>query len=846
MQNDGDMRIFLPDNAILRLNFLRYSLIGIAFVFWEGDPLSSHDRLSKIPRLAVLIFITCTWVSIALWGTGVSTARAWQEAFPVVVNNRFAAPQANSSKVIHSRLSGFGIPFRIDNSDGKYVEVQLYKSIDQGRSWEFHDRQQTSGTEFPFKSNGEGEYWFAMKILDRDRRLVPEGDPTAELKVMIDLTKPELEFAVKTDPAGRIVCQWQASDRFLDLSATQLQYRVQFSASNDSSQQGRDSQWQNVALNPPASVPGGIYTDQLAFWPDTSSTNIQLRMAVKDLAGNFAVAGRQTVVQAPAWRASNRSTARPTDRPAADPRSVNSPENIRSMKCNDGSCELKQPASDPVVWKNAFYSKLRSQENQRLRQSTAAAQPQKPKVPAMQVGSTPEFAPPPTPEGWVINSGSGDAGASARTVVPRPLQSVAKPPVHPPRSIQKPPTHRPRTFSSPHGTASSAPPTPMPRRERSPQPSGNGYSGDVWESNVQRSGSDTQVSVGTTRSPDPTMLPIPSRSGRSTGPADYVPSNPSTFEARGDAVVSSSSTQFPFNQYRGLAHGKPPVNPDAQVAPGVPPSIFQPLSRTASTDSANARPSDRARVFNSGFTRPGRVAEAGQRAVETQFASRPGNVGRPSINGPTKSNTQIISTRRFRLSYDINAIDPSGVGRVDLWITEDQGRSWQLWGNDPDRTSPFPVEVKNEGLFGFRVVIHSRDGLTGEGPSSGDDADMWVRVDTQSPLAQITSVPYGRGKEVGRLVINYRVADPFLTLRPVRISYSRAPQGPWTIIEDNLRNEGRYLWKVDRAVPDRIFLRIEAMDQAGNTGTHVLSQFVDVSGLVPRGTIRSVEPVGVR
>ena len=121
-----------------------------------------------------------------------------------------------------------------------------------------------------------------------------------------------------------------------------------------------------------------------------------------------------------------------------------------------------------------------------------------------------------------------------------------------------------------------------------------------------------------------------------------------------------------------------------------------------------------------------------------------------------------------------------------------------------------------------------------------------MRVDTQSPLAQITSVPYGRAKEAGRLVINYRVADPFLTLRPVRLSYSRAPQGPWTIIEDNLRNEGRYLWKVDRAVPDRIFLRIEAMDQAGNTGTHVLSQFVDVSGLVPRGTIRAVEPVGVR
>ena len=221
-----------------------------------------------------------------------------------------------------------------------------------------------------------------------------------------------------------------------------------------------------------------------------------------------------------------------------------------------------------------------------------------------------------------------------------------------------------------------------------------------------------------------------------------------------------------------------------------------------------------------------------------------GNVGRASINGPTKTNTQIISTKRFRLNYDINAIDPSGVGKVDLYITQDKGRTWKLWGQDPDNQSPFPVEVQDQGLYGFRVVIHSKDGLIGSGPSSGDDADMWVRIDTQTPLAQITSVPYGRGNEAGRLVINYRVADDFLTLRPVRLSYSRSPQGPWTIIEDNLRNEGRYLWKVGRTVADRIFLKIDAMDQAGNVGTHRLSQSVDVSGLVPRGTIHGVEPVG--
>ena len=142
-------------------------------------------------------------------------------------------------------------------------------------------------------------------------------------------------------------------------------------------------------------------------------------------------------------------------------------------------------------------------------------------------------------------------------------------------------------------------------------------------------------------------------------------------------------------------------------------------------------------------------------------------------------------------------------------------------------------------------MVQSKDGLTGQGPSSGDDADIWIVVDTTAPLAQITSVPYGRGAEAGKLVINYKVADPLLTLRPITISYAANPAGPWEIVKEGARNESRLAWKVSREVPEQIFLKIEAVDRAGNIGTHVLSQPVDVSGLVPRGTIHGVTPVGI-
>jgi hypothetical protein len=61
-----------------------------------------------------------------------------------------------------------------------------------------------------------------------------------------------------------------------------------------------------------------------------------------------------------------------------------------------------------------------------------------------------------------------------------------------------------------------------------------------------------------------------------------------------------------------------------------------------------------------------------------------------------------------------------------------------------------------------------------------------------------------------------------------------------------LRYDGAYIWKPTANVPDRVFLRLDGIDRAGNKGTHALTQAIDISGLVPRGTIQGVVPVGVQ
>ena len=98
-----------------------------------------------------------------------------------------------------------------------------------------------------------------------------------------------------------------------------------------------------------------------------------------------------------------------------------------------------------------------------------------------------------------------------------------------------------------------------------------------------------------------------------------------------------------------------------------------------------------------------------------------------------------------------------------------------VFNGNPGRAIP-TVEVHSlcpssrTGTYGFRIVVHSKDGLTGTGPSTGDPADIWITVDTEKPQTRINSVPYGRGREAGQLVINYTVNDSELTLRPITLA----------------------------------------------------------------------------
>lgn len=200
-------------------------------------------------------------------------------------------------------------------------------------------------------------------------------------------------------------------------------------------------------------------------------------------------------------------------------------------------------------------------------------------------------------------------------------------------------------------------------------------------------------------------------------------------------------------------------------------------------------------------------------------------------------------SRSFSLDYSIDALRGLAVSDIELWGTEDQGNTWEKWGSDPDRESPFDVQVGTDGLFGFRMVIIGANGLVSNRPHDGDEADMWINVDTKLPSVKITRALYGSGAEAGMLVIEFSCNEENLHDRPITLSYSERPTGPWATIAGGLPNSGSYLWKADPNLPQQVYLRIQAVDLAGNIEEHRLEMPINLRGLTPRGRIQGFRPI---
>ena len=234
---------------------------------------------------------------------------------------------------------------------------------------------------------------------------------------------------------------------------------------------------------------------------------------------------------------------------------------------------------------------------------------------------------------------------------------------------------------------------------------------------------------------------------------------------------------------------------------------------------------------------------------------------------PEATTATLTKSPKFDLNYQLEG-GPSGISKVDLYVTRDEGRTWIRWSTHAGTENPLRVVLDTrftqeiEGEYGLKLVPVSGAGLSDAAPASGSAPELRVQVDTTAPMIKVfqpTADPANRNA----LVLHWEATDKNFGKDPLGIEYSENPNGPWKSVAAGndavvpvagggvnpiirLANTGGYSWIPPTTLSQpKVYLRFTAWDLAGNKSEVTTPNPILVDLTKPRAKIQGISPTSV-
>lgn len=203
----------------------------------------------------------------------------------------------------------------------------------------------------------------------------------------------------------------------------------------------------------------------------------------------------------------------------------------------------------------------------------------------------------------------------------------------------------------------------------------------------------------------------------------------------------------------------------------------------------------------------------------------------------------LVGTPKFSIDYSMKGVGPAGVKKVELFLTRDNGQTWKLHAEDPDRQPPFDVELPEEGRYGLKIVVVSPSGWQRE-PKPGEAPQLVVQLDTTPPDAELYQLLPDPASSTDSMLIRWTSKDKHLAAGPVNLYFAEKPEGPWYAIKTGLPATGSYSWKIPQGIPYEVYLRLDARDMANNVSRAVTPEPVTVDLSRPEAEVIAILPDG--
>jgi hypothetical protein len=209
------------------------------------------------------------------------------------------------------------------------------------------------------------------------------------------------------------------------------------------------------------------------------------------------------------------------------------------------------------------------------------------------------------------------------------------------------------------------------------------------------------------------------------------------------------------------------------------------------------------------------------------------------------------------VEYHVSEVGISFISEVQVYLTRDDGQSWEKWaaaqavgqpvevdaskGTDTYKHT-LQVDLPGEGIYGIYLVVMSGVGKCQPPPQNGVSLPMIrFEVDTQPPYARLF-LPEVVLDSRDAVLLSWEALDRNLTDTPICLEWAEHPNGPWEGIgPPELPNTpSRYTWKVPPKTPPSVFLRVRVRDRAGNVNLAQSKDLIPIDLNTPK--VQFVQP----
>ena len=216
---------------------------------------------------------------------------------------------------------------------------------------------------------------------------------------------------------------------------------------------------------------------------------------------------------------------------------------------------------------------------------------------------------------------------------------------------------------------------------------------------------------------------------------------------------------------------------------------------------------------------------------------------RANILGP-----QITASQNVTLSTNARDAGPSGIAKVQLWHSADNGTTW----NEGPNLTKEPWDKLNwkapaDGNYQLKLVATDHSGNTNPIPSTANDGQAQILIDTVKPTITLNSpigvrqAGDGQGslrriyKPDDQVTVNFTVNEENIAAGGVSVAIQLEEDAPWQSLGSNLDTNKAFSFPIPNANTNSARIRVQALDKAGNLGEIIAAETFRIRNTIDGG-----------